>query len=328
MAEALAGVVVVLLLILVVFFANSIKIVQEYERAVIFRLGRCIGAKGPGVFFVAPILDRVRRINLQIVAVPVASQAVITKDNVTSTVDAVAYFQVVDPVASVIKIRDWYAASQLVAQTTLRSIVGRHELDQLLSERDRIDGELQIALDQQTEPWGVKVHRVEIRDVGVPEQMQRAMARQAEAERERRAKIIAAEGEMQASQKLAEAAAVIAASPGSMQLRQLQTLAEISSEGSSTIILPIPVDLLEGLQGSGKTTATAKLAKWFRSQGRNPLLVGADLQRPAAVEQLRKLGSQVGVPVFSEATDPVSVAKAGLAEARDKGRDVLIVDTA
>jgi regulator of protease activity HflC (stomatin/prohibitin superfamily) len=160
----------------------------------------------------------------------------------------VAYFQVVDPVASVIKIRDWYSASQLVAQTTLRSIVGRHELDQLLSERDRIDSELQLALDQQTEPWGVKVHRVEIRDVGVPESMQRAMARQAEAERERRAKIIAAEGELQAAQKLGEAAAIIAASPGSMQLRQLQTMAEIASENNSTIIFPIPVEVLEAFR--------------------------------------------------------------------------------
>jgi regulator of protease activity HflC (stomatin/prohibitin superfamily) len=248
MAEALGGVILLLLLLLVVFLANSVKIVQEYERAVIFRLGRSTGAKGPGVFFVIPVIDKIRRINLQIVAVPVASQAVITKDNVTSTVDAVAYFQVVDPVASVIKIRDWYSASQLVAQTTLRSIVGRHELDQLLSERDRIDAELQLALDQQTEPWGVKVHRVEIRDVGVPESMQRAMARQAEAERERRAKIIAAEGELQAAQKLAEAADIIAASPGSMQLRQLQTMAEISSENNSTIIFPIPVELLEAFR--------------------------------------------------------------------------------
>src|SRR3954453_15371740 len=247
MAEALAGIVVVLLLILVVFFANSIKIVQEYERAVIFRLGRCIGAKGPGVFFVAPILDRVRRINLQIVAVRVASQAVITKDNVTATVDAVAYFQVVDAAASVIQVRDWYSASQLVAQTTLRSIVGRHELDQLLSERDRIDAELQMALDSQTSPWGIKVHRVEIRDGGLPAQMQRARARQAEVERERRAKIIAADGELQASEKLAQAAQVIAAAPGALQLRQLQTMQEISTEHSSTIVFPIPVELLDAL---------------------------------------------------------------------------------
>ena len=206
------GIAIVVLALL--FLASSIKIVNEYERGVIFRLGRSQGAKGPGVFFVIPLIDRIVRTNLQIIAVPVASQAVITKDNVTATVDAVAYFQVVDPAASVINVRDWYSASQLVAQTTLRSIVGRHELDQLLSERERIDGELQVALDNQTEPWGVKVHRVEIRDVGVPAQMQRAMARQAEAERERRAKIIAADGELAASEKLAQAAAVIAAIAG------------------------------------------------------------------------------------------------------------------
>ena len=240
------GIAIVVLALL--FLASSIKIVNEYERGVIFRLGRSQGAKGPGVFFVIPLIDRIVRTNLQIIAVPVASQAVITKDNVTATVDAVAYFQVVDPAASVINVRDWYSASQLVAQTTLRSIVGRHELDQLLSERERIDGELQVALDNQTEPWGVKVHRVEIRDVGVPAQMQRAMARQAEAERERRAKIIAADGELAASEKLAQAAAVIAASPGALQLRQLQSMVEISAENSSTVIFPIPVEILEKLR--------------------------------------------------------------------------------
>jgi regulator of protease activity HflC (stomatin/prohibitin superfamily) len=249
MAAAVGAVIVFLVL---VFLATSVRIVQEYERGVVFRLGRCVGAKGPGVFFIVPIIDKIIKTNLQISAVPVASQAVITKDNVTATVDAVAYFQVVDPAASVVKIRDWYSSSQLVAQTTLRSTVGRHELDQLLSERDRIDAELQAALDLQTEPWGVKVHRVEIRDVGLPEQMQRAMARQAEAERERRAKIIAAEGELQASQKLGEAAQVIAASPGALQLRQLQTMAEISAENNSTIIFPIPVELLEALQAVGR----------------------------------------------------------------------------
>ncbi len=232
----------------VILFAASIKVVNEYERGVIFRLGRSLGAKGPGVFFIIPVIDRIVKTNLQIIAVPVASQAVITKDNVTATVDAVAYFQVVDPAASVINVRDWYTASQLVAQTTLRSIVGRHELDQLLQERERIDAELQIALDAQTEPWGVKVHRVEIRDVGVPEQMQRAMARQAEAERERRAKVIAAQGELEASEKLGQAAQIIAASPGALQLRQLQSMVEISAENSSTVIFPIPVQLLEALE--------------------------------------------------------------------------------
>lgn len=253
MTEALGGVVVLLLIVLVILLANSIKIVQEYERGVIFRLGRSVGAKGPGVFFVFPIIDRIVKTNLQILAVPVQSQAMITKDNVTVTVDAVAYFQVVDPEASVVRIRDWYTSSQLVAQTTLRSTVGRHELDQLLAERDRIDAELQTSLDLQTEPWGVKVHRVEIRDVGLPEAMQRAMGRQAEAERERRAKIIAAEGELQASQKLGEAAEVLTSSPGALQLRQLQSMVEISAEQNSTIIFPIPVELLEAFSAIGRS---------------------------------------------------------------------------
>ena len=252
--QAVIGVGVVIAGIVVVFLATSIKIVQEYERGVIFRLGRCVGAKGPGVFFVVPVIDKITKINLQIIAAPVASQQVITKDNVTVTVDAVIYFQVVDPAASVVKIRDWYTASQLVAQTTLRAIVGKHELDQLLSDRERIDGELQISLDAQTEPWGVKVHRVEIRDVGLPESMQRAMAKQAEAERERRAKIIAAEGELQASVKLGEAATVMATSPGALQLRQLQTMVEISAEKNSTIIFPIPIELLEAFQAISKMT--------------------------------------------------------------------------
>ena len=246
--EAVLSAGIVLAGIVIALLATSIKIVQEYERGVIFRLGRCVGAKGPGVFFIVPVLDKITKINLQIIAAPVASQQVITKDNVTVTVDAVAYFQVVDPAASVVRIRDWYTASQLVAQTSLRSIVGRHDLDQLLSERERIDSELQIALDTQTEPWGIKVHRVEIRDVSLPEQIQRAMARQAEAERERRAKIIAAEGELQASQKLGQAADVIANSPGALQLRQLQTMVEISAERNSTIIFPIPVELLEAFR--------------------------------------------------------------------------------
>jgi regulator of protease activity HflC (stomatin/prohibitin superfamily) len=252
--EAVLSAGIVLAGIVVLFLATSIKIVQEYERGVIFRLGRCVGAKGPGVFFVVPVIDKITKINLQIIAAPVASQQVITKDNVTVTVDAVIYFQVIDPAASVVRIRDWYTASQLVAQTTLRAIVGKHELDQLLSDRERIDGELQVSLDAQTEPWGVKVHRVEIRDVGLPEQMQRAMAKQAEAERERRAKIIAAEGELQASVKLGEAATVMATSPGALQLRQLQTMVEISAEKNSTIIFPIPIELLEAFQAVSRLT--------------------------------------------------------------------------
>ncbi len=259
--EALLSAGIVLAGIVIALLATSIKNVQEYERGVIFRLGRCVGAKGPGVFFIIPVLDKITKVNLQIIAAPVASQAVITKDNVTTTVDAVAFFQVVDPAASVVRIRDWYTSSQLVAQTSLRSIVGRHDLDQLLSERERIDAELQIALDTQTEPWGVKVHRVEIRDVSLPEQIQRAMARQAEAERERRAKIIAAEGELQASQKLGQAADVIANSPGALQLRQLQTMVEISAEKNSTIIFPIPVELLEAFQAISKVVPVGSDSK-------------------------------------------------------------------
>ncbi|MGI8686371.1 MAG: slipin family protein [Acidimicrobiales bacterium] len=250
--EGALGALFVVVVAVLIFLASSVKIVQEYERGVIFRLGRCVGAKGPGIFFIIPVIDKIIKTNLQIAAVPVASQQVITKDNVTATVDAVAYFQVVDPAASVVKIRDWYSSAQLVAQTTLRSTVGRHELDQLLSERDRIDAELQMALDAQTESWGVKVHRVEIRDVNLPAQMQRAMARQAEAERERRAKIIAAEGELQAAEKLGAAAQIIAASPGALQLRQLQTMAEISAENNSTIIFPIPIEMLEAFQAVSK----------------------------------------------------------------------------
>jgi regulator of protease activity HflC (stomatin/prohibitin superfamily) len=241
--------VVIFLFVLVIIVARAIRVVQEYERGVIFRLGRCVGAKGPGLFFILPILDRMQKVNLQTQAVPVASQQVITKDNVTVAVDAVAYFRVRDPVASVIKIQNWFNAAQLVAQTTLRSIIGRHELDQLLGERERINAELKASLDEQTEAWGVQVDLVEVRDVGLPEQMQRAMARQAEAERERRAKVIAADGELQASEKLAEAASAMSENPGAMQLRTLQTMAEIATERNSTIIFPIPVEVLSILNG-------------------------------------------------------------------------------
>lgn len=242
------GVCICMFILVFFIILPGFRIVNEYERGVIFRLGRCKGAKGPGLFYIIPLIDKMVKTNLQVIAAPVASQGVITKDNVTVVVDAVAYFQVVDPTASVVAIRDWYTSSQLVAQTTLRSIIGRHELDQLLSERDKINSELSVTLDTQTEPWGVKVHRVEIRDVGLPEGMQRAMAKQAEAERERRAKIINAEGELQASEKLGQAAAVMYDSPGSLQLRQLQSLVEISAEKNSTIIFPLPVEVLSAIK--------------------------------------------------------------------------------
>ncbi len=247
-ASAAGPAALVILAVIVFVLVNAIKIVQEYERAVIFRLGRCTGAKGPGLFFIIPVIDKLIRVNLQTMAVPVQPQQVITKDNVTVVVDAVAYFRVKDPVASVLKVQNWFAASQLVAQTSLRSIIGRHELDQLLSDRDRIDGELRDTLDMQTEPWGVEVVRVEIRDVQLPEQMQRAMARQAEAERERRAKIIAADGELQASQKLTEAAAMMSTAPGAMHLRTLQTLSEVAVEKNSTLVFPIPTEVMDALR--------------------------------------------------------------------------------
>jgi regulator of protease activity HflC (stomatin/prohibitin superfamily) len=239
----------IIIVVAVIVLVQGLRIVQEYERGVIFRLGRCVGAKGPGLFFIIPGLDKMRKVNLQTQAVPVASQQVITKDNVTVAVDAVAYFRVKDPVASVLKIQNWFNAAQLVAQTSLRSIIGRHELDQLLGERDRINSELKAALDEQTEAWGVQVDLVEVRDVGLPEQMQRAMARQAEAERERRAKVIAADGEFEAAQKLGEAAETMSSNPGAMQLRTLQTMAEIATERNSTIIFPIPVEIISIFRG-------------------------------------------------------------------------------
>jgi regulator of protease activity HflC (stomatin/prohibitin superfamily) len=248
-------VIAIVLVFVIVLFLLGLRVVQEYERGVIFVFGRCRGAKGPGVFIVPPFITRMVRVNLQTQAVPVASQQVITKDNVTVGVDAVAYFRIKDPVASVIKIQNWFNASQLVAQTSLRSIIGRHELDQLLGERDRINSELKTALDEQTEAWGIEVQLVEIRDVTLPEQMQRAMARQAEAERERRAKIIAADGELQASEKLGEAAMTMARSPGAMQLRTLQTMAEISAERNSTIIFPIPVELMDVFKNLAGTSS-------------------------------------------------------------------------
>lgn len=252
---AVVAVAVVVAIFVMILLSRSVRVVAEYERGVIFRLGRCVGARGPGLFFLVPGVEKMVKTNLQIMAVAVQPQQVITKDNVTVTVDAVAYVQVVDAAASIVRIRDWFSSAQLVAQTSLRAIVGRHELDQMLSDRDTINLELAKALDDQTEQWGIKVHRVEVRDVVLPEQMQRAMARQAEAERERRAKVVAAEGELQASEKLSQAAAVIASTPGALQLRQLQTMVEISSENNSTIIFPIPIEIMEAVQAITRATA-------------------------------------------------------------------------
>jgi regulator of protease activity HflC (stomatin/prohibitin superfamily) len=236
----------IIILILLILLPMTIKIVQEYERGVIFRLGRLVGAKGPGFFLIIPFFDRMVKVDLRVVTMDVPPQDVITKDNVTVKVNAVVYFRVVDPEASVVKVLDHIRATSLISQTTLRNVLGQSELDELLSQREALNQRLQQIIDEQTDPWGVKVTIVEIKDVELPETMRRSMAAQAEAERERRAKIIHADGEFQASERLSQAGAVIAREPTTLQLRYLQTLTEIASEKNSTIIFPLPMDLLAG----------------------------------------------------------------------------------
>ncbi len=232
---------------LIIFFilSQAIKIMSEYERGVIFRLGRLIASKGPGIIFIIPFVDRLMKVSLRLIAFDVPSQDVITKDNVSIKVNAVLYYRVMDPNKAVVEVEDYaYATSQL-AQTTLRSVCGQAELDELLAERDKISLRLQEILDKDTDPWGIKVSKVEIKHIDLPPEMQRAMAKQAEAERERRAKVIHAEGEFQASAKLSEAAEIISKDPTALQLRYLQTLSEIATENNSTILFPIPIDLFK-----------------------------------------------------------------------------------
>jgi regulator of protease activity HflC (stomatin/prohibitin superfamily) len=235
--------------VVLILLSAAIRIVQEYERGVIFRLGRVIaGAKGPGLFFIIPIIDRMVKVNLQIVTLDVPPQDVITKDNVTIRVNAVCYFQVFDSVKATVEIQDYHYATSQIAQTTLRAVLSKVELDDVLTERDVLNQDIQRIIDEATDPWGVKVGRVEIKDVDLPQGMQRAMARQAEAERERRAKIINAEAEFQASQKLADAAQVIAQHPIAYQLRYLQTVTEVAAEQNSTLVMPIPVEFLKAFE--------------------------------------------------------------------------------
>jgi regulator of protease activity HflC (stomatin/prohibitin superfamily) len=225
-------------------FFLAIRVVQEYERGVIFRLGRLVGARGPGLFFIIPFIERMVKVDLRVVTLDVPRQDVITRDNVTVKVDAVVYFRVLDPEMAVTRVVDFYRATSLVAQTTLRSVLGQSDLDDLLSKRDELNHRLQAIIDESTEPWGVKVTIVEVRDVSLPADMINAMSRQAQAERERRAKVIHAEGEFEASRRLAEAGAVMASEPTTLQLRYLQTLTEIASERNSTVVFPIPVDMI------------------------------------------------------------------------------------
>src|SRR3990170_4932376 len=231
------------LVLVLIFLSSAVKILNEYERGVVFRLGRVIGSKGPGLILLIPAIDKMVRVDLRVVAMDVPAQDVITRDNVTIKVSAVLYFRVLDPNRAIISVENYLYATSQLAQTTLRSVCGQAELDDLLSEREKINAHLQEILDKDTEPWGVKVAKVEIKNIDLPQEMQRAIAKQAEAERERRAKVIGAEGEFQAAQKLADAAQIIGAQPIALQLRFLQTLREVASENNSTTIFPVPIDL-------------------------------------------------------------------------------------
>jgi len=239
-ANILAWIIPVIV-VLAVLLPSAVRILREYERAVVFRLGKLIGAKGPGVVFLIPMVDRMVRMDLRVITISVARQEVMTRDNVPVTVDAVIYFRIVDPETAVVKVENYLQASTMIAQTTLRSVLGQCELDELLSQRDKINQKLQEIIDRHTAPWGVKVT---VRDVVLPDTMKRAMARQAETERERRAKIIAAEGEFQAAEKLVQAATMIAVQPIALQLRYLQTIAEIAGDRNTATIIPLPMELL------------------------------------------------------------------------------------
>jgi regulator of protease activity HflC (stomatin/prohibitin superfamily) len=254
------GAIVLALLILI---PMTVKIVKEWERGVILRLGRLVGAKGPGFFLIIPFIDRMTKVDLRVVTMDVPRQDVITKDNVTVGVDAVVYFRVVDAEAAIVKVLDHIRATSLISQTTLRNVLGQSELDELLTQREKLNQMLQKIIDEQTDPWGVKVSIVEIKSVELPETMRRSMAAQAEAERERRAKVIHAEGEFQASKRLAEAGSVISREPTTLQLRYLQTLTEIASERNSTVIFPIPIDLISMFMGG---TAGAKRLRGRRTK--------------------------------------------------------------
>jgi regulator of protease activity HflC (stomatin/prohibitin superfamily) len=249
-----------LIILAVIFLATSaIKIIAEYERGVIFRLGRLVGGKGPGLFFIIPMVDRMVKVDLRVVTLDIPAQEAITRDNVTLKVNAVAYYRIVDPAKAIVAVEDFRRATFQIAQTSLRSVLGQSDLDELLIHRDVINQKLQKIVDEQTEPWGIKVSIVEVKDVELPETLKRAMARQAEAEREKRAKIIHAEGEFAASQQLGAAARIIGQEPATIQLRYLQTLTEIAAEKNSTIIFPVPIELLRALAGWSQKVAPIEI---------------------------------------------------------------------
>jgi regulator of protease activity HflC (stomatin/prohibitin superfamily) len=233
-----------ILIVLLFLIVNIIKILREYERGVIFRLGRLIPVKGPGIIILIPLIDKIVKVDLRTVTFDVPAQDIITQDNISVKVNAVVYFRVIDPAKAITAVEDFHYATSQISQTTLRSVLGQSSLDELLAKRDELNAQLQKIIDEQTEPWGIKVTTVEVKNVDLPQEMLRAIAKQAEAERERRAKVIHAEGEFQASQKLSEAAAIIGTAPGALQLRYLQTLTEVAADKNSTILFPIPIDLL------------------------------------------------------------------------------------
>jgi hypothetical protein len=312
MVTAVLIVVAILVVAAAALAAASVRILREYERAIVFRLGRVIDAKGPGLVLLIPAVDRMVRVSLRTVTLRIPPQEVITRDNVPVRVAAVAYFRVIDPSRAVLDIEDYIAATLQIAQTTLRSVLGKAELDALLAERERLNDHLQQIIDEQTEPWGIKVTIVEIKDVEIPERMQHALARQAEAERNRRAKVINAEGEYQAADRLAEAANVISPNPVTIQLRYLQALSDISGNQASTIVFPLPLDLLKPLLGADRHGDSADAATGRVTDGNEglPSAETASTARPPA------LGPANGEPALPANGDPAEPAT--LPHARDE----------
>jgi regulator of protease activity HflC (stomatin/prohibitin superfamily) len=296
----------VVLAVIAALAASSVRILREYERAVVFRLGRLIAQKGPGLIFLIPVVDRMVRVDLRTVVLDIPPQDLITRDNVPAKVNAVAYFRVIDACSAVVEVERFLAATSQIAQTTLRSVLGKADLDMLLAERERLNESLQQIIDEQTDPWGVKVTAVEMKDVEIPAGMQRAMARQAEAERERRAKVIHAEGEFQASQRLRDAAEVISPNPAALQLRYLQTLTEIGVTQNSTIIFPLPLDVIRPfLEGASAISgAAANGQRPQETTGPQPALGGDDAPDQLTAAPMEAVTASAGKPAASTPAAP------------------------
>jgi len=301
--QGISGIVVVFFILAVLFY--SVRVLREYERGVVFRLGRVTSQRGPGLIFLLPAIDRMVRVSLRTVTLQIPAQEVITRDNVPARVTAVAYYRVIDPTRSVIEIENVLAATSQIAQTTLRSVLGKAELDELLAQRERLNEHLQQIIDDQTEPWGVKVTTVEIKDVEIPERMQHAIARQAEAERERRAKVINAEGEFQAAARLNDAADVISRNPITIQLRSLQTLIEVSQNSGSTIVFPLPLEILRPLVAAGNARAAVAAADGPERARLDEALTAARAALDAATSETERLAPRPEA-LPSRTTDPAS----------------------